>query len=107
MKLKIKKGDTVKVIAGNSKGETGRVLQVLPDKMLVLVEGVNLRSKAVRPSQQHPNGGIIKIEAPVHYSNVMLVDKSGNATRIRHERTTASNGKTVVKRVAVTTNEEL
>ena len=107
MKLKIKKGDTVKVIAGNSKGETGRVLQVNPDKMLVLVEGVNLRSKAVRPSQQHPNGGIIKMEAPVHYSNVMLVDKNGKATRIRRERSEAPNGKTTVKRIAVTTKEEL
>lgn len=106
MKLKIKKGDTVQVIAGNSKGETGRVLQVNPEKMLVLVEGVNMRSKAVRPSQQHPNGGIIKMEAPVHYSNVMLVDKSGKPTRIRHERVTA-NGKTTVKRIAVTTKEEL
>lgn len=106
MKLKIKKGDTVKVIAGNSKGETGRVLQVNPEKMLVLVEGVNMRSKAVRPSQQHPNGGIIKMEAPVHYSNVMLVDKNGKPTRIRRERVEA-NGKTTVKRVAVTTKEEL
>lgn len=106
MKLKIKKGDTVQVIAGNSKGETGRVLQVNPEKMLVLVEGVNMRSKAVRPSQQHPNGGIIKMEAPVHYSNVMLVDKNGKPTRIRRERVEA-NGKTTVKRVAVTTKEEL
>lgn len=106
MKLKIKKGDTVQVIAGNSKGETGRVLQVNPEKMLVLVEGVNMRSKAVRPSQQHPNGGIIKMEAPVHYSNVMLVDKNGKPTRIRRERVEA-NGKSTVKRVAVTTKEEL
>lgn len=106
MKLKIKKGDTVQVIAGNSKGETGRVLQVNPEKMLVLVEGVNMRSKAVRPSQQHPNGGIIKMEAPVHYSNVMFVDKNGKPTRIRRERVEA-NGKSTVKRVAVTTKEEL
>lgn len=106
MKLKIKKGDTVMVIAGNNKGEKGRVLQVNPEKMLVLVEGVNMRSKAVRPSQQHPNGGIIKIEAPVHYSNVMLVDKKGDATRVRFERS-ESNGKKTVKRIAKTTNEEL
>ncbi len=105
-KLNIKKGDTVKVIAGNSKGEVGRVLQVIPDKMMVLVEGVNLRSKATRPSQKHPNGGIIKIEAPVHYSNVMLVDKEGKPTRIRRERSTV-NGKTIIKRLAVTTGEEL
>lgn len=106
MKLKIKKGDTVKVIAGNNKGETGRVLMVNPDKMTVLVEGVNMRSKAQRPSQQFPNGGIHQQEAPVHYSNVMLVDKNGDATRVRFERTT-SGDKKVVKRIAKTTNEEL
>jgi len=106
MKLKIKKGDTVKVIAGNNKGETGRVLMVNPDKMTVLVEGVNMRSKAQRPSQQFPNGGIHQQEAPVHYSNVMLVDKNGDATRVRFERTT-SGEKKIVKRIAKTTNEEL
>lgn len=106
MKLNIKKGDTVKVIAGNSKGEVGRVLQVTPDKMRILVEGVNMRSKAVRPSQKHPNGGIIKMEAAVHYSNVMLVDKNGKATRIRKERV-VSGSKTITKRIAKTTNEEL
>lgn len=105
-KLNIKKGDTVKVIAGNQKGQVGRVLQVHPVKMTVLVEGVNMRSKAMRPSQRYPNGGIVKIEAPVHYSNVMLVDKTGKPTRIRRERTSV-NGKTQVKRVAVTTGEEL
>lgn len=106
MKLNIKKGDTVKVIAGNSKGEVGRVLVVTPEKMRVLVEGVNMRSKAVRPSQKHPNGGIIRMEVPVHYSNVMLVDKNGKATRIRKERV-ESGTKTIVKRIAKTTNEEL
>ena len=106
MKLKIKKGDTVKVIAGNNKGETGRVLMVNPDKMTVLVEGVNLRSKAQRPSQQFPNGGIHQQEAPIHYSNVMLVDKNGDATRVRFERST-SGEKKIVKRIARTTNEEL
>jgi large subunit ribosomal protein L24 len=74
--------------------------------MMVLVEGVNMRKKAVRPSQKHPNGGIVSMEAPIHYSNVMLVDKEGKATRIRRVRTVAS-GKTVVKRVAVTTGEEI
>ena len=105
-KLRIKKGDTVKVLAGNNKGESGRVLLVNRDSMRVTVEGVNMRSKAVRPSQQHPNGGIIKIEAPVHYSNVMLLDKNGDATRVRYERSVL-NGKKNVKRIAKTTNEEL
>jgi large subunit ribosomal protein L24 len=106
MKLKIKKGDTVVVIAGKNKGLTGRVLMVHPTSMQVLVEGVNLRKKAVRPSQQNPNGGIIAIEAPIHYSNVQLADKKGKPTRVARERSVV-NGKTVVKRTAKTTGEEL
>ena len=106
MKLKIKKGDTVTVIAGQNKGATGRVLVVNPSKMTVLVEGVNLRKKAQRPSQQFPNGGIHEQEVPVHYSNVMLVDKNGKRTRVGFNRT--ENGeRTVVTRIAKTTNEEL
>ncbi|NQW29593.1 MAG: 50S ribosomal protein L24 [Ignavibacteria bacterium] len=106
MKLRIKKGDTVKVIAGNSKGDVGRVLMVSPEKMQVLVEGVNMRSKAMRPSQKYPNGGIAHIEAPLHYSKVMLVDKNGKPTRIAIERSKV-NGKSVVKRIAKTTQEVL
>ena len=106
MKFNIKKGDTVKVIAGNSKGEVGRVLEVNPKKMTILVEGVNMRSKATRPSQKYPNGGIHKIEAPVHYSNVMLVDKEGNATRV-HRTRAVSGSKTIIKRIAKTTDEEI
>jgi len=102
MKLKIKKGDTVKVIAGNNKGNVGRVLTIDPSGMRVLVEGVNLRSKAVRPSQTNPNGGIVKQEAAIHYSNVQLVDKNGKATRVKTERTEAGS-----KRIAKTTNEAL
>lgn len=102
MKLKIKKGDTVKVIAGNNKGSVGRVLQINPTGMRVLVEGVNLRSKAVRPSQTNPNGGIVKQESAVHYSNVQLVDKNGKATRVKTERTESGS-----KRIAKTTNEAL
>ncbi len=106
MKLKIKKGDTVVVVAGNNKGATGRVLQVHPSTMQVLIEGVNLRKKAVRPSQQHPSGGIISVEAPIHYSNVQLADKKGMPTRVARERSVVS-GKTVVKRIAKTTGEEI
>lgn len=102
MKLKIKKGDTVQVIAGNSKGSVGRVLQVYPGEMRVLVEGVNLRSKAVRPSQTNPNGGIVKQEIPIHYSNVQLIDKTGKPTRVKTERTETGS-----KRIAKTTNEAL
>lgn len=106
MKLKIKKGDTVTVIAGQNKGATGRVLVVNPSKMTVLVEGVNLRKKARRPSQQFPNGGIHEEESPIHYSNVMLVDKNGKRTRIGFSRTEGGE-RTTVRRIAKTTNEEL
>lgn len=75
MKLKIKKGDEVVVIAGKNKGARGRVLLVQPTAMRILVEGVNIRKKAVRPSPKYPNGGIIEMEGPIHYSNVQHADK--------------------------------
>jgi large subunit ribosomal protein L24 len=102
MKLKIKKGDTVQVIAGGNKGSVGRVLQVNPTDMRILIDGVNVRSKAMRPSQANPNGGIVKQAFPIHYSNVMLVDKNGKPTRIKIDRTDKG-----VKRIAKSTNEEL
>jgi len=107
MKLKIKKGDTVVVIAGNSKGTVGRVLVVDPKKQRVLVEGVNMRTKAVRPSQQYPNGGLMKREASVHYSNVQLVDGKGKATRSGIVVSTDADGNRVTKRIARTTNQEV
>ncbi len=83
MKLKIKKGDTVQVIAGNDKGTTARrVLDVDSKKMRVLVEGVNIRKKHMRPTQANPQGGIVSMEMPIHYSNVMLVDSNKKATRV-------------------------
>ena len=82
-KLHIKKGDTVKVIAGNSKGQEGKVIEVIISKSRVLVEGVNMVSKHTKPNAVSPQGGIIKKESSIHISNLMLVDpKSGNATRI-------------------------
>jgi large subunit ribosomal protein L24 len=81
-KLKIKKGDTVKVIAGASKGKEGNVLEVFPKKSRVLVEGVNIISKHSKPGNANPQGGIVKKEAPIHISNVMLIDNKGNATRV-------------------------
>lgn len=107
MKLKIKKGDTVKVIAGNDKGDTlRRVLAVYPDKMKVLVEGVNVRKKHSRPTQMNPKGGIISKEMPVHYSNVMLVDSSKKATRIGI-RFAEDNGKRVAVRYAKTDKKDI
>jgi len=80
-KFKIKSGDTVKVIAGDHKGSEGKVLQIIKDKDRVLVEGVNLVSKHTKPSAQSPQGGIVKKEASLHISNVMLVD-DGVAVRV-------------------------
>ncbi len=81
-KLKLRKGDIVKVIAGDSKGQQGRILEVLLDKRRALVEGVNLVSKHTKPNAKNTQGGIVKKEATVHISNLMLVDGKGNATRV-------------------------
>jgi len=82
-KLHIKKGDTVKVIAGNSKGQEGKVIEVLTSKSRALVEGVNMVSKHTKPNAASPQGGIVKQEASIHISNLLVVDpKSGQATRI-------------------------
>lgn len=79
----VKKGDTVKVIAGDSKGKTGKVLKVLSKSNRVVVEGVNIISRHTRPSNAEPDGGIIKREAPIHASNVQVVDiKTKEASRI-------------------------
>ena len=82
MKLKIKKGDIVKVTTGESKGSQGKVLEVIPGDCKALVEGSNLVSKATKPNAKNPNGGIVKKEAPIHISNLMVVDAKGNATRV-------------------------
>jgi large subunit ribosomal protein L24 len=84
-KLRIKKGDNVKVIAGNSKGQTGRILVVDVEKERAVVEGVNLVSKHSKPSANNPKGGILKQEAPVHVSNLMILDKSGTPTRVGYQ----------------------
>ena len=82
-KLHIKKGDTVKVISGNSKGKTGKIVSVLISENRAVVEGLNIVSKHVKPSAANPNGGINKIEAPIHISNLMLIDPViGQPTRV-------------------------
>lgn len=81
-KLKIKKNDTVKVISGEDKGQQGRVLRVDVDKERAIVEGINLVSKHSKPTSKNPQGGIVKREAAIHVSNLMLVDGKGNATKI-------------------------
>ncbi len=93
-KLHIKKGDTVYVNAGNDKGKTGRVLRVLVSKNRAVVEGLNMVSKSAKPSAKHPQGGIIKMESPIHVSNLNLLDpKSGKPTRVGRRKN--EEGKTV------------
>ena len=102
-KLHIKKGDTVIVLAGKDKGKKGNVQKVLVEDQRVIVEGINMVSKSTKPSAKNPQGGIVKQEAPIHVSNVSLIDpKSGKATRvsIKHE------GKNVV-RIAKKSGEEI
>ena len=77
--MKIKTGDEVKVISGHYKGSTGEVIAVLPKKNKVIVEGVNIVKKSLKPSQSNPEGGIIEKEAPIDASNVMLYDKKAKA----------------------------
>src|SRR5690554_2912860 len=79
-KLKIKSGDLVKVIAGDHKGTEGKIARVFPDKNTVIIAGVNMVSKHTKPSAQNPQGGIVKKEAPIHVSNVALVDSKTKQT---------------------------
>ncbi|HOM62485.1 MAG TPA: 50S ribosomal protein L24 [Dysgonamonadaceae bacterium] len=103
-KLHIKKGDIVYVNAGEDKGKTGRVLEVNVEKQRAIVEGVNIVSKHTKPNAKNPQGGIEKKEAPVHISNLNLVDpKSGKPTRIG--RKLNSKGKLV--RYAKKSGEEI
>ena len=82
-KLHIKKGDTVYVNAGEHKGKTGKVIKVLVDKNRAVVEGVNIVSKSQKPSAKNPQGGFVKVEAPIHISNLNVVDpQTGKPTRI-------------------------
>ena len=103
-KLHIKKNDTVIVLAGQDKGKTGKVLKVLVDENRALVEGVNMVSKSTKPSAKNPQGGIVKQEAPIHISNLSLVDpKSGKPTRVGIK--VAEDGKKV--RIAKKSGEEI
>ncbi len=82
-KLKVKAGDLVKVIAGNHKGEQGKIVRVFADKNTAVVEGINMVSKHTKPSAANPQGGIVKKEAPIHISNIALIDpKTKEATKV-------------------------
>lgn len=102
-KMHIKKGDTVVVLAGEDRGKSGRVLSVDAAKCRAIVEGINMVTKATKPSAQHPQGGLIKKEAPIHISNLNLADpKTGKPTRIAIKR---ENGKAV--RISKKSNQEI
>ena len=92
----VKKGDTVEIKAGVNNGATGKVMRVIPSRDRVLVEGVNLAHKHVRPTQKNPQGGRIRIERPIHMSNVQPVNpKSSNGSRVRFETDAKGNKKRV------------
>ncbi|HGI6542377.1 TPA: 50S ribosomal protein L24 [Listeria monocytogenes] len=84
--MHVKKGDKVKVITGKDKGKSGKVLAAFPKKDRVLIEGINMVKKHTKPSNINPQGGILNVEAPIHVSNVMLIDpKAGEPTRVGYE----------------------
>jgi large subunit ribosomal protein L24 len=81
--MKVRKNDTVIVISGNNRGKTGKVLKLFARKKRIIVEGVNIMKRHTKPSQRNPQGGIVQKEAPIHVSNVMVIDpKSGKPTRV-------------------------
>jgi large subunit ribosomal protein L24 len=81
-KLHIRKGDKVKILSGNDKGKEGNILEMIPEKRKAVVEGINIVTRHVKPSANKPEGGIEKTEAPIHISNLMLIDPaSGEATK--------------------------
>ncbi len=90
--MHVKTGDTVKVLRGKDRGTVAKILKVLPNKETVLVEGVNIVTKAVKPTETNRTGGFTKFESPIHASKVMVVDSEGKATRIAHKEI---NGKKV------------
>ena len=106
-KFHIKKGDTVEVISGNDRGKRGKVLRLFPEKDRVLIEGINMRTKHQKPTQENPQGGRMKQEMPIHISNVLPVDSvSDQATRVGRSWV-AESGKGRWVRVAKVSGETL
>ena len=92
--LHVKKGDRVKVLSGKDAGKEGEVIRTLPQRQRVVVEKVGMVKKAMRPTQQNPQGGIVSVEAPIHVSNVMVICPScKQPTRVNHKRD--ENGKKI------------
>ena len=107
-KLHVKKGDVVRVIAGNDRGKQGKILKVFPEKQRVIVEGVNVRVRHQRPNQLYPQGGRVQQEMAIHVSNVQPLDANGEPTRIGRKRVEdPETGRGRWVRYAKTTGEEL
>ncbi len=106
-KINFKKNDKVKVIAGNDKGTVGRILKIFTKTERVIVEGVNLRKRHTKPNQTNPQGGIIEKEAPIHVSNIMIIDaKTGEPSRLGGKLIVdEKTGKEKVVRVSVKSGE--
>ena len=100
--MHLKKGMNVKIISGNHKGQSGKILDVFPKKLKAIVEGVNFRKRSVRPTQDNPSGGYVDREAPLHLSNLMVIHND-QPTRIGYKK--LEDGRKV--RISVKTKEEL
>ena len=100
--MHIKKGMNLKIISGNHKGQSGKILDVFPKKMKAIVEGVNFRKRSVRPTQDNPSGGYVDREAPLHLSNLMVIHND-QPTRIGYKK--LEDGRKV--RISIKTKEEL
>jgi large subunit ribosomal protein L24 len=106
--MKIKKNDIIEVTTGKNRGKRGKVLRVYTETERVLVEGVNVQKKHERPSQKNQQGGITQKEAPIHISNVMLVDpKTGERTRVGKRGVPAASGKLRFERFAKRSGEAI
>ena len=105
--MKIRKNDNIVVIAGNDRGKTGKVLKVFPKTSRIIIEGINLRKRHTKPNQKNPQGGILEKEAPIHVSNVMILDPNNNEpTRIGSQIILdEKTGKKKIVRVSKATGE--
>jgi large subunit ribosomal protein L24 len=105
--MKIRKNDNIVVIAGNDRGKTGKVLKVFPKTSRIIIEGINLRKRHTKPNQKNPQGGILEKEAPIHVSNVMILDPTNNEpTRIGSKIILdEKTGKKKIARVSKATGE--
>jgi large subunit ribosomal protein L24 len=99
--MNIRKGDVVMVIAGEDRGRRGKVLKVLPERDRIIVEGMNFIKRHTRPTQRNPKGGILEKEAPIHASNVLLIDPKSNLPSRVGTKVLTAEGKRSRQRVRI------